>query len=246
MALFIDLVSQKGGVGKSTLARLLAREYANSGWTVKIADMDVSQGTSCEWARIRMDAGLSPEVAAEQFPRVDRALSQADQYDLVIFDGAPHSTRDTLGIAKVSDLVILPTGFSLDDLKPTVRLAHELKQSGVPKERIVFTFTRAGDSTTELQEAALYLEQTGYKLLPGYIPDRTAYRRASDTGRALTEMNFPSLNAKADALVQSIGDCLTSLTNEGTDNGQSVTTTTENEIRDREGNDRDGGGHVNG
>ena len=125
MTLFIGLVSQKGGVGKSTLARLLAREYANAGWRVKIADMDVSQGTSCEWARVRMDSAITPEIAAEQFPRVDRALAQAEQFDLIIFDGAPHSTRDTLSIAKSSDLVILPTGFSLDDLKPTVRLAHE-------------------------------------------------------------------------------------------------------------------------
>jgi len=28
----ISLLSQKGGVGWSTLARLIAREYANAGW----------------------------------------------------------------------------------------------------------------------------------------------------------------------------------------------------------------------
>ena len=233
MTLFIALVSQKGGVGKSTLARLLAREYANSGWRTKIADMDVSQGTSCEWARVRMQSEITPEVAAEQFPRVERALAQADQYDIIIFDGAPHSTRDTLAISKVSDLVILPTGYSLDDLKPTVRLAHELKHAGIPTAQIAFAFTRAGDSTTEYQEAALYLEQTGYALIQGYIPDRTAYRRATDTGRALTETNYPSLNAKADALVQAIGDRLNSLKQEGAEHGQSSTAT--EEISSREG-----------
>ena len=46
MALVIGVVSQKGGVGKSTCARLIAREYAYAGWDVKIADLDVSQGTS--------------------------------------------------------------------------------------------------------------------------------------------------------------------------------------------------------
>lgn len=233
MTLLIALVSQKGGVGKSTLARLLAREYANSGWRTKIADMDISQGTSCEWARVRMEAEIIPEIAAEQFPRVERALAQADQYDLIIFDGAPHSTRDTLAIAKVSDLVVLPTGYSLDDLKPTVRLAHELKHAGIPTTKIAFAFTRGGDSATEYQEAALYLEQTGYALIPGYIPDRTAYRRATDTGRALTETNYPSLNAKADALVQAIGDHVTSITQEGEDHGQSSTAS--EEISSREG-----------
>src|SRR5713226_8622033 len=38
MAIFLGMVSQKGGVGKSTLARLVAREYA-AGWNVKIADL---------------------------------------------------------------------------------------------------------------------------------------------------------------------------------------------------------------
>jgi Flp pilus assembly CpaE family ATPase len=49
MALIVGIVSQKGGVGKSTLARLVAREYALAGWSVKIADLDVSQGTSFNW-----------------------------------------------------------------------------------------------------------------------------------------------------------------------------------------------------
>ena len=37
MALKIGVVSQKGGVGKSTLCRLIACEYARNGWNVKIA-----------------------------------------------------------------------------------------------------------------------------------------------------------------------------------------------------------------
>ena len=49
MTIIICMCSQKGGVGKSTLARLVAREYANAGWSVKIADLDVSQGTSFNW-----------------------------------------------------------------------------------------------------------------------------------------------------------------------------------------------------
>ena len=36
--MIISLISQKGGVGKSALARLLAVEVTRVGWTVKIAD----------------------------------------------------------------------------------------------------------------------------------------------------------------------------------------------------------------
>jgi len=69
MTLMVGMVSQKGGVGKSTLARLVAREYANSGWQVKIADLDVSQGTSTDWKQRREQNSFEPEVAVEPFPR---------------------------------------------------------------------------------------------------------------------------------------------------------------------------------
>lgn len=42
MPVVVSFVSQKGGIGKSTLARLVAREYANADWAVKIADLDIS------------------------------------------------------------------------------------------------------------------------------------------------------------------------------------------------------------
>jgi Mrp family chromosome partitioning ATPase len=41
--LVVGAVSQKGGVGKSAIARLIAREYAASGWAVRVADFDVKQ-----------------------------------------------------------------------------------------------------------------------------------------------------------------------------------------------------------
>ncbi|MBA3922086.1 MAG: ParA family protein, partial [Nostocaceae cyanobacterium] len=53
MTLQIGVVSQKGGVGKSTIARLLAREYAAAGWDVKIADLDIAQATSTNWKQRR-------------------------------------------------------------------------------------------------------------------------------------------------------------------------------------------------
>jgi Mrp family chromosome partitioning ATPase len=35
----ISLISQKGGFGKSAVARLLGVEFSKAGWTVKIADL---------------------------------------------------------------------------------------------------------------------------------------------------------------------------------------------------------------
>ena len=209
--LIIGVVSQKGGVGKSTVSRMLAREYANAKWDVLIADMDVQQGTSTDWYTRRLENGLEPEFSVQKFSSTDRALKQGDKYDLVIFDGAPHATLQTKQIAKTSNLVILPVGNSKDDLIPQIRLAHELSDV-IESRRIFFVLTRVGDSVAENEATVDWIKQAGYKVLVGTIPERTAYRTAMDSGRTLTETSFKSLNGKADEVVQSIVDIFKTLT----------------------------------
>lgn len=215
MAIFLGVVSQKGGVGKSTLARLIAREYANAGWNVKIADLDVAQGTSYNWQARRLQFDLTPVIPVERFGTVEQALKIGSQYDLVILDGPPHSTAGTHKIAEASEIVILPTGLSLDDLEPSVLLAHELVKKGTPRLKIAFALCRVGESEAEISEARSYVEQAGYTILKGEIPEKTAYRRASDEGRTLTETRFPSLNQRSDLLAQSIVDHLAKVQKKG-------------------------------
>ncbi|WP_049792543.1 ParA family protein [Polymorphum gilvum] len=208
MTLFIGTVSQKGGVGKSTLARLIAREYALAGWNVKIADLDIQQGTSFNWQARRLQRGVDPVVAVERFGTVGQAIKAAAGYDLMILDGPPHATMGTLQIAEASTLVVLPTGLALDDLEPTILLAHELTKKGVPAGRIVIAFCRVGDSESELAEASTYVRQAGYRHLAKVLPEKTGFRRASDEGRAPTETRFPSLNERAEAIAHEIADII--------------------------------------
>ena len=213
--MIISFISQKGGVGKSTLTRLIAREYASHGWDVKISDMDANQGTCVSWQRRRVSAGISPDIAAETFPTVQKAIQSAKQHDLLLFDSAPHSSQMTLQIARSSDVVILPCGIALDDLEPQVLLAHDLVKSGVAKDKIAFALCRVGDSEAELSEAKEYITRAGHNLLKGFIPERTSYRRASDAGFSITETNFPTLNKKAEELAQSIIDMAQAKQTEG-------------------------------
>jgi cellulose biosynthesis protein BcsQ len=83
--LIIALCSQKGGVGKSTLARLVAREYAQAKWSIKIADLDISQGTSFNWQSRRLQHGIEPVIAVERFGTVEQALKVAPHVDLLGF-----------------------------------------------------------------------------------------------------------------------------------------------------------------
>lgn len=207
----VSLLSQKGGVSKSTLARLIAREYANAGWTVKIADLDISQGTSFNWQARRLQNQIEPVIPVERFGSIEQAMQACKQFDLLMIDAPPNSTAATLRIARAADIIILPTGLSLDDMQPSVLLAHELVKKGVTRSSIAFALCRVGDSHIEVTEAQTYIAEAGYRVLSGSIPEKIAYRRASDEGRALNETRFPSLNQRADKLAQSIIDLVAKL-----------------------------------
>jgi chromosome partitioning protein len=205
MSTIIAFVSQKGGVGKSTLARGLAREAAAGGLTAKIADLDTQQGTSVDWHRTRLGAGIRPVVAVEAFATAGQAIKAADQYDLLIIDGPARTSKATLAIAQVAHLVVQPTGASVDDLRPAVREFHALVNEGIAKEKLAFALNRIGTPSEEA-EARAYVVEAGYAALAGCLLERPAYRKAQNTGHAVTETSYAGLNAKADALIQALID----------------------------------------
>lgn len=205
MATIIAFVSQKGGVGKSTLSRALAREAAAGGLNTKIADLDTQQGTSIDWHRTRLHAGHKPAVAAEAFATAEQALRTAGQFDLLIIDAPARTSRGTLEIARVADLVVQPTGASVDDLRPAVREFHALVKEGIPKAKLTFALNRIGTPAEEA-EARAYITEAGYATLAGCLLERPAYRKAQNIGHSVTETSYAGLNAKADALIQALID----------------------------------------
>lgn len=130
---------------------------------------------------------------------------------MLILDGPSHSTSGTLRIAKEASLVLLPTGLALVDLQPSVLLAHEMVKKSIPRDRIAFALCRVGDSPAEITEARRYIRDAGYRVLAGSIPEKIAYRRASDAGRSLAETRFTSVNERSDELVQSVVNLLKKL-----------------------------------
>ncbi len=215
MPLILGVVNQKGGSGKTALTRLIAREYAANGWSVKIADMDLDQTRSVKWVQKRLQYNRTPEISAESFRSVDTAIRNSGQYDLLIFDGAPQANLQTEQIAKASDLIIIPTSHSEDDLEPTVVLANKLKKMGLSKSQYVIAFSQIGDSESENREAIEYIQEAGHQPLSGGIPFQTGYRRAFEKGLSQTETPFTSLNKKADLLIQEIMNCVKKLERKG-------------------------------
>ena len=205
MGAIIGFVSQKGGVGKSTLARGIGREAAAGGLSVKIADLDVQQGTSVNWYRRRLEAGIEPIFSVESFKTAAQALKLASQFDYLIIDGPARASAATLEIARAASLIVQPTGSSVDDLEPAVLTFHELVRDGISRNILVFALSRVGTDAEEI-EARAYIKQAGYAVLDGSIQERPAYRQASNVGLSITETRYPHLNKRADTLIQAMVD----------------------------------------
>lgn len=213
MARKIGSASQKGGPGKSSIDRALAVAFTNAGWNTKIIDLDVRQGTITSWLRRRLANGIQPELHVQMCGSVSAGIAQAGDADLIIIDGGPQATDETVAMARAVDLLLLPTGLCLDDLEPTVTLANTLvDKHGIPPERIVYVLNKAGDSDAEVAAAREYLGKTRFHTLAGEIPDRTGYRLAMDAGRSFIETPYPSLNARAGQVIQAAVDRFMMLT----------------------------------
>ena len=202
--MIISLISQKGGVGKSAIARLLAVEFIKAGWSVKIADLDTAQGTATRWKAKRDQAGIKPEVPVEKFATIERAVREAERFDLVILDGPAHAEKGGLTMARKSDLILIPTGYSLDDLEPQVEVAYELEGAGIPNDKLWFVFCRIGGSSSEEQSARGYCKRAGVNVFEPVFHELPSIRQGHNAGKAASEVSFAAVQEKAIALAVAV------------------------------------------
>jgi len=191
----IAFISQKGGVGKSTLARALAVEASHKKLHVLLADCDPQQATSYHWLQIRQKSKFKVEI----FPTAQQALREASKYDLTIIDGPARTSHATLEIAQKADLVIQPTGATRDDLIPAVKEFNALVKAGINKKKLLFVPTRLS-SPTEAQIIQEYLKKTGYNCSPFYLMEKTSYKQIQNEGKAVSEVIYKSLRKQAQEL----------------------------------------------
>jgi chromosome partitioning protein len=173
--------------------------------SVKVADLDTDQATVVDWHRLREHSGIEPSISVELFRNVAEARKASRNYDLLIVDGPARASASTTEIAKVSSLVVQPTGPSRDDLNPAIRVFHGLVKQGIPQDRLIFALNRVG-TDNEAEVARTYIEKAGFSTLPGFLPERPAYRMAQNDGYAVTETRFSSLKKQADTLIQALID----------------------------------------
>jgi len=202
MPVVVSFLSQKGGVGKSTLARALLAVAAHA-MKVRLADLDPNQASVVAWERTRAANGAMPHCGVSGYTSIAEAVGDSADVELLVVDTPGGTNAATLEVARRSHLIVQPTGPSADDLVPAILTFHELVKAGIPKERLVVAIARvlnAGEAAT----VRAYVEDAGYGVLDGAIFEKAAYREAQNRGRAITETKLATLNRQADALIEAL------------------------------------------
>ncbi len=200
MAIVVAFVSQKGGVGKSTLARAVATSAVRAGLAVKTVDLDPEQATITVWAHTRDRYKVSPSIKVEAFRSVKDALDSTRGEEFVIID-TPGGISDAVAeITQHATFLVQPASPSVDDLYPAVLVFRALERVGVSRDRLAFAVCRTL-ADNEASDARAYLAELGYTVLAGDIPERLEYRAAMNQGRAITEANEEILSTRAEAMI---------------------------------------------
>ena len=200
VAKVIAFAGHKGGTGKSLLAQGSAVQAARNGHSVVLVDLDIDQQTSFEWAQARLLNKYKPKVCAaliDPAAHSDFGLGTARLgFDVLVVDAPGWSDERTLRLAAIADLMVLPATPTVADLRPTIRLMHELKGQGIPDSREVIAFNHVR-AARELTFARTYLKEAGLSALPKSIRELLGYRTLQNVGRGITEATAATVKKEA-------------------------------------------------
>jgi chromosome partitioning protein len=197
--LTVSFVGQKGGVGKSALARLFAVGAAYRGLKPLLADFDLEQLTCVEWNAIRLQNAVEPDLDVRSFKSLKKLRKREDRAGVVVVDTRGLADELSQEIAEESDVAFLPTGPSGDDLRPTLALARKLVRNGA-EGRVVLVLSRVGRSHAQIQRAVETIEESGFELLAERWPQRDGFQSDLDSGRAGREARNPHLREAAERM----------------------------------------------
>jgi chromosome partitioning protein len=181
----LSLVSQKGGVGKTTLATALAVAAHRGGKRPVLIDLD-PQASASFWMDTRQDDGLAVSaVPSSRLGHVLKAAAEAGA-ELAIIDTPPFAKDIAYEAAERADFVLIPTRPAVLDVMAMTRTIDLIK-AFQKQAAVVLTFCPPAGKEIDDTEAAVRALQA--ELCPVRIGTRIAYSRAQQSGLAAQELD---------------------------------------------------------
>lgn len=179
----VVVASQKGGVGKTTLAGHLAvaADQAGAG-PVALIDTDPQGSLSSWWNERASDTPFFARADAGHLPAQLSAL-QASGIGLTIIDTPPAASEMIVQVLKCADLVIIPTRPSPHDLRAVGATVELVESVG---KKMIFVINGAAVRARIAGEAAVALSQHG-TVAPVTIHQRTDFASSMIDGRTVVE-----------------------------------------------------------
>jgi chromosome partitioning protein len=165
-----------------------------------LADFDLEQLTCIEWSATRLRNGIEPDIEAQAFKSLKKLRKTVGDFDLVVVDTRGLADELTTDISRESDIVFLPTGTSMDDLRPTFALARRLARSRKLGNKIVLVLSKVGRSERLLEIARATIKEAGFEVLENMWLERDGFQSDLDIGKAGSESSNPYLREAAQAI----------------------------------------------
>ena len=185
------VASQKGGVGKTTIAGHLAvmAESAGAG-PVALIDTDPQGSLSSWWNERKAETPVFASVDIAQLADHLQQLKKAG-IKLAIIDTPPAVTETIRQVLAVADLVLIPTRPSPHDLRAVGSTVSLVEAVG---KRMVFVINGAAQRAKITGEAAIALSQHG-TVAPVTLYQRTDFAASMIDGRTAQEIDPMSRSA---------------------------------------------------
>ncbi|WP_371412999.1 AAA family ATPase [Thiomonas sp. X19] len=187
----LGLASQKGGVGKTTLAGHLAVMAESKGaGPVALIDTDPQGSLSSWWNERRAE---TPAFASVDIASLADHLSLLEKagVNLAIIDTPPAVTETIRKVLAVADMVLIPTRPSPHDLRAVGSTVELVEAVG---KRMVFVINGAAQRARITGEAAIALSQHG-TVAPVTLYQRTDFAASMIDGRTAQEIDPSSRTA---------------------------------------------------
>ena len=164
MAKTISIISQKGGVGKTTLSLQLYWSFLESGAHCVLVDLD-EQGSL-----------INLKLQGKELELTTLGKLSGKEYQIAIIDTPPYIFENFSDVVKQSDLILVPVKSSLVDSISAIQTFSEIKENGGgEKSFAILNMSIANTSFNE--EVKEMLTEAEVPFLKSQIGNRIAFNR---------------------------------------------------------------------